>query len=247
MRIDWWTLGLQTVNALVLIWILSRFLFRPVAAMIAARQAEARRVLDEAAASKAAAESEKRKAEAQEAALAAERGAALNAAAAEAEKQKASILAAAHAEAEKLRTEAKAEIERTRTQDATAAEDRAARLAVDISAKLLARLPDAVRITSFIDGLAAGIAGLPQATRSEIGADGKDVRLTAARALTEAEQDTVRTALESALGRDVSLAIDVDPALIAGLELTTDHAVVRNSLRADLDRLAGELAQNDRT
>jgi len=253
MRIDWWTLGLQAVNALVLIWILSRFLFRPVAAMIAARQAEARRILDEAKASQAEAEAEKRKAEAREAALATERGAALSAAAAEAEKQKASILAAAHAEAAKLRAEAKAEIERTRTRDTTAAEDRAARLAVDISAKLLARLPDTVRITSFIDGLAAGIADLPQATRSEIGADGedgkdgKDVRLTAARALTEAEQDTVRTALESALGRKVSLAVDVDPALIAGLELTTDHAVVRNSLRADLDRLAGELAKNDRT
>lgn len=42
MTIDWWTLGLQTVNVLVLVWILARFLFRPVARIIADRQAAAR-------------------------------------------------------------------------------------------------------------------------------------------------------------------------------------------------------------
>ena len=39
MRIDLWTLGLQAINALVLIWLLARFLFRPIAAIIAERKA----------------------------------------------------------------------------------------------------------------------------------------------------------------------------------------------------------------
>jgi F-type H+-transporting ATPase subunit b len=38
MHIDWWTLALQTVNALVLIWILTRFFFHPVMNIIAKRQ-----------------------------------------------------------------------------------------------------------------------------------------------------------------------------------------------------------------
>lgn len=247
MRIDWWTLALQAINAIVLIWILSRFLFRPVAAMVTARQAEARHVLDAAAASRAEAEAEKRKAHDEEAALAAQRGAALNAAAAEAETQKATILAAAHAEADALRAAAEAEIARARTRETKAAETRAARLAVDIAARLVARLPDATRILPFVDGLAAGIAGLPEATRAEIGADDRSVHLIAPRTLTEAEQEAARTALAATLDRDVRLAIDTDPALIAGLELHTDHAVVRNSLRADLDRIAGELRDDDRT
>ena len=41
MTIDWWTLGLQTINVLILIWILARFLFRPVAKIIAAERAAA--------------------------------------------------------------------------------------------------------------------------------------------------------------------------------------------------------------
>ena len=34
MTIDWWTLGLQAVNVAVLIWLLGRFFWKPVAAMI---------------------------------------------------------------------------------------------------------------------------------------------------------------------------------------------------------------------
>ena len=39
MRIDWWTLALQTFNVLVLVLILGRFLFRPVVAIIEERRA----------------------------------------------------------------------------------------------------------------------------------------------------------------------------------------------------------------
>jgi F-type H+-transporting ATPase subunit b len=57
MRIDWWTLALQTVNVLILIWILGRFFFRPVADIVARRQEEANRLLSDAdAARRAAAE-----------------------------------------------------------------------------------------------------------------------------------------------------------------------------------------------
>ena len=44
MKIDWWTLGLQAVNVLILVWLLSRFLFKPVAAIIAERQQAATRL-----------------------------------------------------------------------------------------------------------------------------------------------------------------------------------------------------------
>ena len=70
MQIDWWTLGLQTVNALVLIWLLAHFLFRPVVDAIAGRQKAAGQLLADAQAAKAAAESEREKAAAETAHLA---------------------------------------------------------------------------------------------------------------------------------------------------------------------------------
>jgi F0F1-type ATP synthase membrane subunit b/b' len=55
MHIDWWTLGLQTINALVLVWLLARFLFKPVANMVAERQRSAAALMSDAAAAKDAA------------------------------------------------------------------------------------------------------------------------------------------------------------------------------------------------
>ncbi len=141
MQIDWWTLGLQAVNALVLIWLLAHFLFRPVVDAIAARQKAAGQLLADAKAAKAAAEGERDKAAAETARLAEHRSEALKAAEAEAATAKSALLAAAQAEADKLRAAAKAEIEAERRAEALAAEDRAGRLAVDIAGKLLDRLP----------------------------------------------------------------------------------------------------------
>ena len=52
MHIDWWTLALQTVNVLVLIWLLARFFFRPVVDIVAKRQEEANKLLADAAAAR---------------------------------------------------------------------------------------------------------------------------------------------------------------------------------------------------
>src|ERR1700739_4973702 len=48
MTIDWWTLGIQAVNVLILIWLLGRFFWRPVAAMIEQRRLAAQKILAEA-------------------------------------------------------------------------------------------------------------------------------------------------------------------------------------------------------
>ena len=49
MHIDWWTLALQTVNVLVLIWLLARFFFRPVMDIVVKRQEKAKKLLADAA------------------------------------------------------------------------------------------------------------------------------------------------------------------------------------------------------
>jgi len=246
MQIDWWTLGLQALNVLVLLWILNRFLFRPVAGMIAKRQEAVARSLAETEQAKAAAEAERQKAQAENTRLAGARDTVLKEAGHKAEEEKKRVLEAARQEAARLIDEAKAEAVRRQESEAGAAADRASRLAVDIAAKLLARLPDDLKVTSFIDGLAEAVAGLPEAARAEIGAAGRPLRLTAARALSAEERGACQAALAKALGRPVELTIAVEPALIAGLEIETAHATVRNSFRADLDTLAAELTRHDR-
>src|SRR5260370_19662805 len=219
MQIDWWTLGLQAVNALVLIWLLAHFLFRPVVDAIAARQKAAGQLLADAKAAKTAAEGERDKAAAETARLAEHRSEALKAAEAEAATAKSALLAAAQAESDKLRAAAKAGIEAERRAEALAAEDRAGRLAVDIAGKLLDRLPREARVAAFIDGIATGLAKLPEGTRASVGADGTSIRLTAPRAVTPDEAEACRQALAAVLRHPVFLEASVDPALIARLDL----------------------------
>ena len=245
MRIDWWTLALQTVNVLVLVWILSRFLFRPVASVIEQRQAAAAKLLADAEEAKSQANAARETAEAEAARLAGTRNEALRAAAAEAETERATAFAAARAEVERLRAAAQAEIERVRQAEAAGASDRAARLAVDIAGKLLDRLPDLERVDGFIDGLAQALASLPPASKDGLGA-GQDARLKAPRLLNDAEMKSCRSAFAKALGRPLDFSVDVDPGLIAGLELEAPHAVVRNSFRADLSRIVQELTGHGR-
>ncbi len=245
MSFDWWTLGLQTVNALVLIGLLSYFLFRPVADIIAARQKAANQLLAEAQAAKAAAQEERAKAAAEAANLAEHRTDALKAVDAEADKERAKLLQSARADADKLRADAETQIAARRRAEEAAEEDHAGELALDIAAKLLDRLPNEVRVDAFINGITSGVSTLPDATRATLGANGTAIQLIAARPLTSQEREACRTGLAGVLGRPIEIDFSVDPTLVAGIELEAPDAVVRNSFRADLLRLKSELVSHD--
>jgi len=241
MRIDWQTLALQTVNVLILVWILSRFLFRPVVAIIEERRRAAAKLLDDAGAAKTEAMAAREKAEAETAQIAASRDEVLRQALKEAESERAAALASARAEVERLHAAAAAEIRNERVAEAALASDRAARLAVDIAGRLLARLPDSARVDGFIGGLAEALASLPRASKESLG---DELELRAARPLSAEESRSCRDAFAKALGRPLDFAVAVDPDLIAGLELETPHAVVRNSFRGDLRRVVEELTDD---
>jgi F-type H+-transporting ATPase subunit b len=245
MHIDWWTLALQTVNVIILIWILNHFLFRPVATVVKARQAEADTILDEAKAKKAEAEADRAKAQKKSDQLAETRKKALADIAAEADAERASRLKAVGVETERLRATAEAEILDLKQNAAETALNRASRLAVDVAGKLLDRLPPNVRVASFVDGLADAVAALPDTTRAALGESGDELILKAPRALTDHETSAIRTRLAKTLGREVAMTVQIEPKLIAGLEIETSHASVRNSFRADLDRITSELIQHD--
>ena len=97
MHLDWWTMALQTVNFAILVWLLHRFLYRPVLRMIDARKAEIAQQYDDAKAADQQAQTQLADVEAQRAGIAAEREAALRAAAAQAQE----AARARHAQAER--------------------------------------------------------------------------------------------------------------------------------------------------
>lgn len=244
MKLDWSTLALQTINALILVWLLARFLFRPVAKIMAERQASAKALMSDAKAAKLAAQAERDTAQAEREQLAAQRAQTLAHFETEAQAQREALLSAARDEADRIRAQASAEIARERAAQAEAASAAKLQLAVDIAGKLLDQLPDGMRVTAFIAGLANGVRLLSPAARAEMAAD-TSLRLSVPRALTVDERAACEAALATALGRRVEFTTDVDRALIAGLELSGTHGVVRNSWRDQLEQIHDGLLRDD--
>lgn len=247
MQIDWWTLALQTINLLVLVWILSRFMFQPIADIIRQRQGAVDELLEKAEAERARAEAEEQEADRDKKEAEKARSGVLLKAAQEAEAEKAQIIADARGEADSLRAAAKAEVAELRAAEMVRSDRQASDLAVEIARKLFERLPDSAKIGGFIEGLAEAVARLPERARGEIGAAGKPVTLIAARTMSASEVTACHDAFAKALGRDVTISVKCDPGLIAGLEIEASHASIRNSFRADLARIARELAGHDKS
>lgn len=242
MHLDWSTLALQTVNVLVLLWLLRRYLFRPVAEMIAARRRAAEALLAEAAEKRRAAEAAAEEIARREQGLAAEaeqqRAAAEEGAAAE----RARLLAVAEADIARIRAEAASAIRRDRTGQRRTLEAEARDLAATIAARLLARVPGAAVSAAMLTSLAPVLAALPAEQRAALGGE---IEVASAAALSPTEQDACTALLGRVLSPPPVLRFRVDPRLLAGIELHGTHAVLRQSWRAELERLAHELRQED--
>ncbi|MCJ2185606.1 F0F1 ATP synthase subunit delta [Novosphingobium beihaiensis] len=245
MRIDWWTIGLQTINLVVLLWLLGRFFFRPMAKVVADRQAAANALLDDAKAVQDKAAEAIREAEAERERTVAAREAALDAARKEAEGQRAKLVEAAHAEAQRQRADAEMAIAHARGQAEAQMTRHANELAADMAARLLegpgAKLP----LSAFLPELEQALAALPEATRETLATSASPASLVSARPLADEEKNMARDTIERALAHEAALAFDSDPALIAGLRLSGGMAVLDVNLRADLNRVTARLDKQD--
>ena len=243
MRIDWWTLALQTVNVVVLIWLLSRFLYRPVLDAVSARQAAADALLSEANAAKARGEADAQAIEAKRRALAEGEESLKAKAVAEAEAMRKVLLEHARKDAAEARAKAEAGLAAERCAARADLEVQAGKLALQIAAKLLGRLPPGVACEPLFDQLVERVAALPEAERQRLGDSDGQLELVSADPVDEAAADRWRAALERALGHPARLTVWSDPDLVAGFELVAPHTRVTNSWRSDLQQVARALEE----
>lgn len=248
MHIDWWTLALQTVNVLVLIWILGRFFFRPVMNIVAKRQAEANKLLSDAVAAREDAVTARADAEKARSEVGAERDRLIAEAQKSAGAEKASLMARASQDIAKLRSEAEAAIARNQATAAKAVEAHARELSVDIARRLLMRFPPNIAFAGFLDGLRREIEALSAQAKGGFTAAtaGRAIEVVTASPLSAEETCRLRDVLNQAFGSVLPFEFRTDAALIAGVELRSPNTIVRNNWRADLDRIGEELGRDER-
>jgi F-type H+-transporting ATPase subunit b len=247
MTIDWWTLGIQAVNVIILVWLLARFFWRPVAAMIEQRRATAQQILTEAETGRSRATDALAEIERTRAGFDKERQTIIAAAHEAAEQARTAMLAAAAKEAAALEISARTAIEKEREAAKAAWMERANLLAVEIARRLVARLDGPAVSAAFLDWLLQEIRGLPENVRKAVAANGVVLEAVSAVTIDPADQDRYRKLIGEALGVHPQISFQVDAALIAGLELRGPHLVVANSWRADLEKILADLVHDKRS
>jgi F-type H+-transporting ATPase subunit b len=244
MTIDWWTLGIQTVNVVILVWLLGRFFWRPLAAMIEQRRATAQRILAEAEAKRSQATAALAEIERTRAGFAREREAIQAVAHEAADRARTACLDEAAKEAASLEAAAKMAIEKEKEAADKAWAERASRLAVEIAGRLAARLDGPAVRAAFLDWLLEEIRTLPDAAQQAVAADGVTLEVISATPLDSADQERCCGLIGEAFGANPQIDFKTDPALIAGMELHGPHLVINNSWRADLTKILTDLTHD---
>ncbi len=234
MTIDWWTLGLQAVNFLILAWLLSRVFWKPVALAITARQEAAQTMLSDAKATQDKADVALAEVEKTRAGMGAEREALLAEAGKKAEATAKAALAEASDKAETLVKSAKSAREReTEAMRGRNAID-AAELAVDIAGKLLGRLDTGTVQAAFLKLLVETVGRMTPNDRAALVGTTEGIDMVSAVPLDDDARAQVEQAVGKALGEPPKLNFLTDPDLIAGFEMRTPHFVLRDSWQSDL-------------
>lgn len=241
MTLDWWGLGLQAINVLILVWLLSRVFWRPIAGAITRRQDAAQAMLEEGKTAQAKADAALAEVAETRAGIAAEREAILAEAKATADTVAKAALKDAQTKADAMIAAARTAIDRDRNTARKENATRAAELSVEIAARLLGRFNTPAVQATFLAQLVEAIAGMSASDRTALIASADDIEIITATNPEDAERAKIEQAVKDALDGTPSVRLVTDPDLIAGLELRSGHFVLHNSWRADLENILKEV------
>jgi len=233
MQFDLWTLALQTVNFAILVWLLHRFLYKPVLAAIDARRSAIAKQYSDVDEAKTAVEAERAKVrqELEKIAAAARRD-------------------RAETDAVQLMNETRKKLARERDEAMEAARKHALDLGIEIAERLLDEIPADLRTEAWLERIEQHIGELGEKEREDIEKSleqNKAFKVVTAAPLPQKAKTEWKKRIAKALGVDCEIGFESDPALIAGAELHFETAILRYSWRSVLDVARSEVGSSENT
>jgi len=243
MQIDWFTTAAQLVNFLLLVWLLRRFLYRPVLVAISRRRQAIADDFAKAEAAAADAEASKAEFEARTVKFAQEADGVRAKALADAEAERKELLAAAAAEADAARVTAKAELAADRDSFLAHMRIDGSQAVIDVSRDVLADLADetleavlARRLAKEIGNNGESFAAVAARAKGPLQA-----RLSAHSAVPKPDLAALAAALEAICGRPVEISTAECPDSPVGVVLEFGELRAEWSIDAHLDALVRKL------
>jgi len=226
MLFDWFTVGARALNFLVLVWLMKRFLYKPVLDAIDEREKRIAQTLADAAAKQAAATKESDEFQQKNADFDRQRSDLLTQAKDAAATERQRLLDEARQQADALRTKKQAALA---SEMQTLQQDIARRSREEVFAIAQKVLTDLAG-TTLEDRMAAvftqHVRSLDDAAKTNLdkalNTASNSVRVCSAFALSSAQQVDMQSALNDSFARDIPIQFETTPDLISGIELSAN-------------------------
>jgi len=231
MLIDWFTVGAQALNFLILVWLLKRFLYRPVLAAIDAREQKIARQLESAAKQEAQARAERDDFQRRNSALDQERAKVLRDASEAATRERDRLLESAREDARTLRERLSEVLANERDELRRRLQSQTRLEVFALTRRVLQDLSGVEVEQRMVEVFLTHLRGLAAGQRQEIlrplAAPGRAARgfsaiVRSAFELSPTQQATLESAVAETLGRPDSIRFEITPELICGIELSVD-------------------------
>lgn len=241
MELNWTTFALEITNFLALLWILKRFLYRPVMQTLAERRAGIERTLVEARASEAQAAVKQQQFESRLADWEQEKAAARRRFETELEAERArqmdALAKVLATERERSAAQDAHRLDTQRRELAAQASTEARRFASALFARLAGPALEGQLVQLFVEELAALPEERLSAVRAGQNGHGRGI-LTSAFELSAEQRRQLSSAIDTRLGEAIALDFVVEPNLLAGARLTLGAWQLDFSLAGELDIFA---------
>ena len=226
MLVDWFTVGAQTLNFLILVWLMKRFLYQPVLDAVDAREKRIAAELADAAQKQAQADTERETFKKKNADFDQQREALVRTAHDEVDAERKRMLSEARAAADALQAKQREalEAERHSLQQDIAQRSRDEVLA--IARKVLTDLAGASLEEQMVRVFCQRLQALDAPAKGELAkalkAPTSTVRVHSAFALSPAQQAAIGQALDAAVETQLPLAFETNAVVIGGIELSAN-------------------------
>lgn len=251
LEIDLVTILAEIINFLVLAVVLYLLLFKPVVQRMETRTQEKEALMNEAREKEARAQQLLEEIEERLANIDTEIEDKLQKAYEQAQAESEALLAATQAEAERILGETEIEAAKRQQQEVERMQEELVGSILEISAQVLSKTTPDVVHNNLIDELTTEIWDLGKsdmrqvrAIRDSLAERAPTVIVSSARELTPEQQRTLIRTFSALADSNVSMEIEVDPTLIAGLRVRMGDLVVENTLAMELNELRSEIVSS---
>lgn len=247
MQFDLWTFGLQLVNFLILLWLLQRFLYRPVQniieqrrALVEGKQAEAERL-------RQTAEEERDKLERLQKEFESGREKRLADLNRELEAKRVQARTERLLEMKEMKRKAQSEIAAERRQALLDIQGEVAHLATAMATKVLSeRTPQTHLLFEPVENALERLSDAEkERILRDLSKDSAKIRVVTPAPLPADAEEHWRKRLDDFVGRAGPISFETDPTLIDGVEVRFPHAVLNVNFADALGKLKESIQEND--